>query len=66
MRIQQERFNSEFVVNCMCLGIGIISSDSGDDWPESFSTTGSKNNKLIKQKNKSPSTTKFLSTTSEL
>lgn len=40
MRMQQDKFSSAFVVNSICLGVGAISSESGVDLPESFSTTG--------------------------
>lgn len=37
--MQQDKFNSELVVNSMCLGVGTTSSDNGVDFPDSFSTT---------------------------
>lgn len=48
MRIQQDKLSSEFVVNSMCLGVGTISSESGVDFPESFSTMGPKHFKTTK------------------
>lgn len=38
MRMQQDKLSSAFVVNSICLGVGTISSESGVDFPESFST----------------------------
>lgn len=37
--MQQDRFSSALVMNSMCLGVGTASSDSGVDFPDSFSTT---------------------------
>jgi len=42
MRIQQDKLSSAFVINSMCLGVGTTSSESGVDFPESFSTIGPK------------------------
>lgn len=46
MRIQQDKLSSAFVINAMCLGVGTTSSESGVDFPESFSTMGPKIFKL--------------------
>lgn len=42
MRIQQDKLSSAFVKNSICLGVGTTSSESGVDFPESFSTMGPK------------------------
>jgi len=42
MRIQQDKLSSAFVKNSICLGVGSTSSESGVDFPESFSTMGPK------------------------
>jgi hypothetical protein len=39
--MQQDKLSSAFVINSMCLGVGMISSESGVDFPE-FSTMAPK------------------------